>query len=225
MPSLKQMLEDAGITLPEGFDLNSAVESSDEVAGLKTKRDELLSWQSENKPVLDSLKQKQAELEEANRKALEEKEQLAIQNKDYETLSQINADKLKQFEERDKRRNDALLSSAREAAISDVANLFSDKMLGKDIGATKVEVSLNEDGDPVKTFKLGDQTFGDIDEFSKALSDIPSYSSAMAAPMSKTAPASGGESSGGKPGNAKANAAAKNGDSLGYLNAALSGEN
>lgn len=179
MPTLVELLTQSGVTIPEGVNLLDVVERSDEIKGLKATKEDLHNWKTANKPILDSLTEKQAELEKAAAKALEEKEALAIQNKDYETLAQLNADKLKKLEDGLNASREKTKKSAHEAAIASVASLFSDKNLGADIAATKAFTTLNDDGDAVTEYRLGDKVFTDLDGLKGAMMSIPSYASAM----------------------------------------------
>lgn len=168
MPSLKQLLTDAGVTLPENIDVAALVEGSDELKGLKAKNGELLTWQVTNKPVLEELQGKQAELEAAAKKALEEKEALAIQNKDYETLAQINADKLKQLEDGLNASRERTKASATDAARASVSALFNDEVYGKFYAEKSTVVELTETGEPVTKFKFGEQVFDKLDDWKAA---------------------------------------------------------
>ena len=214
MPSLNEILTKAGVTVPDGVSLVELVESSDEIKGLATAKNDLHQWKLENKPVLESLQSKQAELEAEKAAALQEKEQLAIQNKDYETLAQINAEKLQKLEDGLNASRERTKQSAHEAAIQSVASLFADKALGADIAATKVFTSLNDAGEPIVQYKMGSQEFTTVDDFKAALSQNASYASMMPVGGSNSAPAANGQ---GGQGGQQPNQPKLSGATKGYL--------
>lgn len=196
MPSLLESLKNAGVTIPDGVNVVELAEQSDEIKGLATAKNDLHQWKLENKPVLDELQAKQAELSAQAQAALEEKEKLAIQNKDYEALAQINADKLAKFESQLKASQEKAKQSAHEAALQSVASMFNDLALGQDIAATKVFTEINEVGEPVTSFKLGNETFNTAQELSAAMAKIPSYASHMPVGGGNNAPEVNGNKGG-----------------------------
>lgn len=200
MPSIIDQLKAAGITIPDGLTnevLFTSLQGATEFEGLANKNKELLSWKAENKPLLDSLTAKQAELEEANRKALEEKEQLAIQNKDYETLAQINADKLKKLEDGLNASRERTQKAALEAAQASVASLMSDPIYGKYYAEKSAVVELNDIGEPITKFKFGEQVFDSLDDWKSAAIKDESIASKIAIGGEHKGPSMGGNGQGG----------------------------
>lgn len=227
MPSLKQLLIDAGATLPDGVDVAGLVDKSDELTGLKAKNAQLLDWQVNNKPLLETLQAKQAELEAAAAKALEEKEQLAIQNKDYETLAQLNVDKLKKLEDGLNASRERTQKAALEAAQASLASLMNDPIYGKYYAEKSVLVELNEIGEPITKFKFGEQVFDKLDDWKEVAVKDETIASKITVGGQSQSPAAAGQT-GGQGGqqpqpktNAAAEAAAKKGDLQGFLAASI----
>jgi hypothetical protein len=226
MPSLKELLTQHNVTLPDGVNLADLVEQSDEVRGLKTTKDELLNWKVTNKPLLESLA---AEKDLLATKAKEEEEKalrLAQENGDFKTAAEITANRLKSLEDGLSASREKAKQSAHEAALQSVASLFGDKSLGMDIAATKVVTTLTETGDTVVSYKMGNETFADLDTFKGALSKVPSYANMMPVGGESNTPASNGQGSGGGAQpvhkNKAAETAKSKGDATGFLAAHLS---
>jgi hypothetical protein len=201
MPSLLQMLKDKGVTLPDDLNLSAMVEESDEVKGLKSKNVDLLEWQVKNKPLLESLQQEKEALTAKQREDEEKILKLAQENGDFQKVAEINSKRLKELEDGLNASRDKAKQSAHEAALQSVASLFTDKALGADIAATKAFTELNETGDPVTKFRLGDQEFDSVDGLKEAMAKVPSYAAAMPVGGANNAPHANGSSgnpSGGK---------------------------
>lgn len=231
MPSLKEVLTNAGVTIPDGIDVAVLAEGSDEIKGLATAKNELNQWKLENKPLLESLQSEKAEL---LKKAGEEEEarlKLAKENGDYKTQLEIESKRTQELLDGLNASRERTKKSAHEAAIQSVASLFTDAALGKDIAATKVFTELNEAGEPVVQFKMGEQAFTSVDDFKAALSQNASYAAMMPVGGQNKGPSANGQ--GGQGGEQKpkqktneaAEAAAKKGDLQGFLAASLSFEN
>lgn len=196
MPSLIDNLKAAGVTIPDGVNLVELVESSDEIKGLVTTKNDLHQWKLENKPVLESLQAKQAELEAEKAAALQEKEQLAIQNKDYETLAQINADKLKKLEDGLNASRERTQKAALEAAQASVASLMNDPIYGKYYAEKSAVVELNELGEPITKFKFGEQVFDKLDDWKQAAIKDETVASKIAVGGANNAPNANGQQGG-----------------------------
>jgi hypothetical protein len=196
MPSLTELLTKAGVTIPDGVNIVELAESSDEIKGLATAKNDLHQWKLENKPLLDSLQAKQAELEAAAAKALEEKEKLAIQNKDYETLAQLNADKLKKLEEGLNASRERTQKAALEAAQTSLASLMNDPIYGKYYAEKSVLVELNEIGEPVTKFKFGEQVFDKLDDWKSVAVKDETIASKITVGGQSQSPAATGQTGG-----------------------------
>lgn len=199
MPTLKDLLTTAGATLPEGFDLANAIESSDEVKGLVQVKTDLLAWKTENKPLLESLTAEKEALKQKAKEDEDERLRLAKENGDYKTQLEIETKRTQELVNGLNASREKALSAAYDKAISETASLFKDSVIGKDFALSKVDKALNEAGDPVITYKLGDQTFSDLGSFKEAAAKVPSYASMMAGSGSQGTPAGGqGNPGGGK---------------------------
>lgn len=196
MPSLIDNLKAAGVTIPDGVNLVELVEISDEIKGLATAKNDLHQWKLENKPILEQLQSKQAELEAAAAKALKEKEKLAIQNKDYETLAQLNADKLKKLEDGLNASRERTQKAALEAAQASVASLMNDPIYGKYYAEKSAVVELNELGEPITKFKFGEQVFDKLDDWKQAAIKDETVASKIAVGGANNAPAANGQNGG-----------------------------
>lgn len=179
MPSLLESLRNAGVTIPDGVNVVELAEQSDEIKGLATAKNDLHQWKLENKPILEQL---QGEKDELVRKAQEEEQkalQLAKENGDFKTEAEITAKQLRELKEGLDASREKAKQSAHEAALQSVASMFNDPALGQDIAATKVFTEINEAGEPVTSFKLGNETFSTTQELGAAMAKIPSYASHM----------------------------------------------
>lgn len=178
MPSLTELLTKAGVTIPDGVNPVELAEESDEIKGLATAKNELNQWKLENKPLLESL---QSEKDELQKKATEEEDKalkLAQENGDHAKQAEITAKRLKELEDGLNASRERARQSAHDAALQSVAGLF-DSPLGADIAATKVFTSLNDAGEPVVEYKIGDQSFSTIDDFKGELAKNESYAAMM----------------------------------------------
>ena len=181
MPSLKELLKDAGVDLPAELDLSNIIEQSDEVKGLATAKADLQNWKLENKPLLEKL---QAD-SEANQKAVEDaiKEKMDAAKKANDLESYLNAEKeLRETAEKAlNTTREGVKNAVHEKALSEISNWFSDSLVGKSFARGLAKTDLNESGDAVTTFKLGDVDYSDIALFKDALSKDKGYGAHMKA--------------------------------------------
>lgn len=196
MPSLKQLLTDAGATLPDGLDVSKLVESADEVSGLKAKRDELLSWQVTNKPLLESLQTEKAQLEQKAKEEEDKALELARQNGDFAKQAEITAKRLHELESGLNASRERTQKAALEAAQASVASLMNDPIYGKYYAEKSAVVELNELGEPITKFKFGEQVFDKLDDWKQAAIKDETVASKIAVGGANNAPAANGQQGG-----------------------------
>lgn len=196
MPSLKQLLTDAGATLPDGLDVSKLVESADEVSGLKAKRDELLNWQVTNKPLLESLQTEKAQLEKKAKEEEDKALELAKQNGDFAKQAEITAKRLQELESGLNASRERTQKAALEAAQASVASLMNDPIYGKYYAEKSAVVELNELGEPITKFKFGEQVFDKLDDWKQAAIKDETVASKIAVGGANNAPAANGQQGG-----------------------------
>ena len=181
MPSLNELLKAAGVEVPESVDLAKLVDESDEVKGLVQTKSELLAWKNDNKPKLDQLETLVASQKEDIEKAFTEKSELAIKNNDlsaHQAAEKERADKLEMLLSGMK---ESTKKAAQEKAVSEIAGLFQDPVIGESFALAKgfVNTNVGDNGEVVTTFKLGESEYSDYSAFSEALSKDKTYGSHM----------------------------------------------
>ena len=196
MPSLKQLLTDAGATLPDGLDVSKLVESADEVSGLKAKRDELLNWQVTNKPLLESLQTEKAQLEQKAKEEEDKALELARQNGDFAKQAEITAKRLQELESGLNASRERTQKAALEAAQASVASLMNDPIYGKYYAEKSAVVELNELGEPITKFKFGEQVFDKLDDWKQAAIKDETVASKIAVGGANNAPSANGQQGG-----------------------------
>jgi hypothetical protein len=198
MPSLKELLTQHNVTLPDGVNLADLVEQSDEVRGLKTTKDELLNWKVTNKPLLESLA---AEKNLLATKAKEEEEKalrLAQENGDFKTTAEITAKRLKSLEDGLNASREETRSTAERELRAQVAAKFGGSKLGSLFAKDSVKVKLGDDGKLITELNIdGSPVDGGIDDLLAAAAKVPDYANMMPVGGESNTPAANGQGSGG----------------------------
>lgn len=193
MPSLNELLKNAGVEIPSSVNLATLIEESDEVKGLVTTKTELQQWKTENKPLLDTLQAESEANQKAAQEAIEEKKTLALKNNDLQAY--LDAEK----EGREKA--ELALSSTREGVknathdkvVTELAALFNDGLVGKSFATQLAETTINESGEVATIYKIGENSYSDFEAFKSELAKDKGYGSHMKAADSKGPQFSGHE--------------------------------
>lgn len=165
MPSLTELLTKAGVTIPAGVNLVELVESSDEIKGLATAKNDLHQWKLENKPLLEQLQSEQEALKQKAKEDEEARLKLAKENGDYKTQLEIESKRAQELLAGLNASRERTQKAALEAAQTSLASLMNDPIYGKYYAEKSVLVELNEIGEPVTKFKFGEQVFDKLDDW------------------------------------------------------------
>jgi hypothetical protein len=218
MPSLASLLKAEGLEISPELEakLPTLTEASDEVRGLVTTKDELHKWKQDNSEKVAGFDDIQGKYQ----LELDEREKLAIANKDFEEQIKIRDERAKAQDEIIKSGRERTLASVRDSNESQIAAMFSDQFQGQLIAKNLSSSTINENGDVVTSFNLNGEVFSTIEELKGAASKNESLAKLMAGPQSNGPSGKGGKGSG-EPSDTNKNAddAKAKGDGIGHLNA------
>lgn len=195
MPTAAELLIADGWTAPEkGTDnLSVLIEASDEMRGLVSTKDDLLQWKQSNAEKVTGYEAMEAKQVED----LNEREQLAIKNKDYEAqINIINERALKQ-DAIIKTRNQQALTGKQESAEMEFASLFSLQENGLSHAKNIITHSMDDDGNVNRSYKFEGNQYSSLDEMKPALAK------SWIAPYMKGPESSGPTHTGGDAGSTK----------------------
>ena len=194
MPTLAELLKAEGVEVSPELEakLPTLTEASDEVRGLVTTKQELLQWKNDNADKVSGFNEIQTKYETE----LNEREKLAIANKDFEEQIKIRDERAKRQDEQLAIRNQQAKSSAEESAVMQVAGLFQSQEVGRLIAKNYANVELGEDGSVNTTYTLNGESFSDFNLFKSAAEKVDYLASQMAAPQSSGPSGKGGQGGG-----------------------------
>lgn len=191
MPTLAELLKAEGVEVSPELEakLPTLTEASDEVRGLVTTKQELLQWKNDNTDKVSGYNEIQTKYETE----LNEREKLAIANKDFEEQIKIRDERAKRQDEQLAIRNQQAKSGAEESAVMQVAGLFQSQEVGRLIAKNYASVELGDDGSVNTTYTLNGESFSDFKLFKSAAEKVDYLASQMAAPKSSGPSGQGGQ--------------------------------
>lgn len=196
MPSLIDNLKAAGVTIPDGVNLVELVESSDEIKGLATAKNDLHQWKLENKPLLEQLQSEQEALKQKAKEDEEARLKLAKENGDYKTQLEIESKRAQELLDGLNASRERTQKAALEAAQASVKSLMNDPIYGQYYAEKSAVVELNELGEPITKFKFGEQVFDKLDDWKQAAIKDETVASKIAVGGANNAPAANGQQGG-----------------------------
>lgn len=195
MPSLKELLTTAGVTFPEGYDLKiETINESDEVKGLATTKNDLHNWKQQHEPELTTLRESSATNQKATEDAIREKMEAATKVNDLQAYLTAETELRTVAETALGVTRDSVKNATHDKVLGELSGWFSNELVGKSFATGLASTNLNEAGEAVTTYKLGENQFSDIITFKDALSKDKGYGSHM-----KVAPSSGPQFSNNNP--------------------------
>lgn len=220
MPSLASLLKAEGLEISPELEskLPTLTEASDEVRGLVATKEKLLNWKQENADKVSGFDEIQAKYQTE----LDEREKLAISNKDYKEQIKIRDERAEAQDEIIKSSRERTLKSVRESNQSQIASMFSDQFQGTLIAKNLFSSAINDSGEVETTYNLNGEVFDNIEDLKVAAGKNESLAKLIAGPQS-SGPSGKGGKGGGEPSatNKEADAAKEKGDAIGHANAHL----
>jgi hypothetical protein len=195
MPTLAALLKAEGLEITPELEgkLPTLTEASDEVRNLVTAKDDLLKWKQDNTDKVTGYDGIQAKYESE----LNEREKLAIANKDFEEQIKIRDEREKRQGEQLKLRNEQAKGAQQQTAELEIASMFSCKDTGKQFAKNFANTEIAEDGTISTSYNLNGESYSDLESFRSAASKVDYLAKQMAVAESK-----GPQGKGGNGGNA-----------------------
>lgn len=191
MPTITELLRAEGVEITPELEakLPTLAEASDEVRNVVTAKNDLLKWKQDNSDKVTGYDELQAK-HDAN---LNEREQLAIENKDFQAQIEIREEREAKQAATIKLRNDQAKASSLEAGQQEIASMFSCKETGKMLAKNFVSTDIDEDGNIAKSYNLNGETFDNFKSFKEAASKVDYLAKQIAAPASSGPSGFGGK--------------------------------
>lgn len=177
MPTIAEILRAEGLEISPELEkkLPTLVEAPDETRGLVATKDELLKFKQDNADKIAGFESMQAKYEEE----LNEREKLAIANKDFEEQIKIRDERAQRQEAIIKQRNEQALNGTKESSEMEIASLFSCSQIGRSLAKNFVNAEINDYGQISKTYTLEGKTFESFDEFKQEATKVEWLASQM----------------------------------------------
>ena len=196
MPTITELLRAEGLDISPELEakLPTLTEASDEVRRVVSVKEDLLKWKQDNADKVSGFDEVQAKFEAE----LNEREKLAIANKDFEEQIKVRDEREARKDAQIKLNQERTLASTQESNESQIAAMFMDPFHGQLIAKNLAKSSIDDSGEVVTTFNLNGETFSSIDELKGAASKNESLAKLMRGPQS-SGPSGTGGTSGGAP--------------------------
>ena len=186
MPSFKELLEADGVKFPEGYNLKiETINESDEVKGLATAKNELQDWKLENKPLLDKLQEDSAANQKAAEDAIKEKMEAATKANNLEAYLAAEKELRETAESALTTTREGVRNATHDKVLGELSTWFNNELVGKSFAKELANTALNESGEAVTSYKLGETEYSDIAAFKEALSKDKGYGAHMKVAESK----------------------------------------
>ncbi|AUR86456.1 coil containing protein [Vibrio phage 1.085.O._10N.222.51.E3] len=195
MPTITELLRAEGLEISPELEakLPTLTEASDEVRSVVSVKEELLKWKQDNTDKVSGFDEVQAKLEAE----LNEREKLAIANKDFEEQIKVRDEREARKDAQIKLNQERTLASTQESNESQIAAMFMDPFQGQLIAKNLAKSSIDDAGEVVTTFNLNGETFSSLDELKGAVSKNESLAKLMSGPQSSGPSGTGGNNGGG----------------------------
>lgn len=199
MPTLKELLTTSGVTIPEGVDISKMIEESDEVKGLVTAKNDLQTWKTENSPLLTQLQADSAANNQAKEDAIKDKMEVAKKANDLEAYLAAEKELRITAESALTTTREGVKNATHDKVLSELSAWFSNELVGKSFAAGLANTTLNEQGETVTTYKLGDTEYSEQAALKEALSKDKDYGYHMKVAESKGPQFNGNNPNNGNP--------------------------